>query len=54
MASKDLSTPFTLYTYTYSICALMVQMTYEMRGAACEGRPDMKLSDTTEVIPHLN
>ncbi|KAI1461868.1 hypothetical protein F4805DRAFT_411221 [Annulohypoxylon moriforme] len=43
MASQDFSAPFTLYTYTYSICALMVQMTYEMRGSPREGRPDLKL-----------
>ncbi|KAI2473607.1 hypothetical protein F4781DRAFT_419384 [Annulohypoxylon bovei var. microspora] len=52
MASKDLSTPFTLYTYTYSICALMVQMTYEMRGTLREGRPDMKLEfKLTDISP---
>ncbi|KAI0889738.1 uncharacterized protein GGS22DRAFT_149038 [Annulohypoxylon maeteangense] len=43
MASQDLSAPFTLYSYTYSICALMVQMAYEMRGSPREGRPDLKL-----------
>ncbi|OTA86718.1 hypothetical protein M434DRAFT_15737 [Hypoxylon sp. CO27-5] len=43
MTSKDLSAPFTLYTATYSICAIMVQMTYEMRGTPREGRPGMKL-----------
>ncbi|KAI0894773.1 hypothetical protein F4806DRAFT_96722 [Annulohypoxylon nitens] len=43
MASQDFSAPFTLYTYTYSICAIMVQMTYEMRGSPREGRPDLKL-----------
>ncbi|KAI1209015.1 uncharacterized protein F4807DRAFT_107105 [Annulohypoxylon truncatum] len=43
MASQDYSAPFTLYTYTCSICAIMVQMTYEMRGSPREGRPDLKL-----------
>ncbi|KAI0833932.1 hypothetical protein F5Y06DRAFT_280223 [Hypoxylon sp. FL0890] len=43
MASKDLSAPFTLYAATYSSCSLMVLMTYEMRGAPREGRPEMKL-----------
>ncbi|KAI1143260.1 hypothetical protein F5Y05DRAFT_368032 [Hypoxylon sp. FL0543] len=44
MASKDLSAPFTLYAATYSICSLMVLMTYEMRGTPREGRPEMKLA----------
>ncbi|KAI1383404.1 uncharacterized protein F4822DRAFT_76606 [Hypoxylon trugodes] len=52
MASKDLSTPFTLYSSTYSICAIMVQMTYELRGSPPEGRPDMKIDRKIIDISH--
>jgi glutathione S-transferase len=44
MASQeDLASPFTLYTYKHSICAIMVQMTYAMRSAPREGFPEMKM-----------
>lgn len=43
MTPNDFSTPFTLYTYVHSICALMVRMTYQMRSTPRNGRPEMKL-----------
>ncbi|KAI1382393.1 hypothetical protein F4677DRAFT_401821 [Hypoxylon crocopeplum] len=54
MAIKDLESPFTLYTATYSICAIMVQMTYEMRGTPRQGYPDMKLErKVINISPHV-
>jgi glutathione S-transferase len=42
-SSKDLSTPFTLYAFQFSVRSIMIQLAYEMRGAPKAGHPDMIL-----------
>lgn len=41
MASQE--SPFVLYYYTYSLNAIMVRFTIEMRGTPRSGRPNMEM-----------